>query len=74
MQASVTTVFRSAIPGVVHADLLGQAGERVADDGDVLGPRRERDRQPGGSVAFGGYVCASTASLRRRAFPGGTRA
>ena len=60
-------------PRLVHADLLGQPGERVADDRDVLGPRWKGDRQPGGRVAFGGYVWHLQRSPPE-AFPRGTRA
>ena len=37
MQASVTTVFRSAIPGSSIPIGFGEPGERVPDDRDILG-------------------------------------
>ena len=43
--------------GLVHADLLGEPGEGVADHRDVLRSGRERHLKPFGLLAAGGRVC-----------------
>ena len=56
-------------PGLVHADLLGQAGQGVADHGDVLRASRKRHLEPCGLLAAGGRLCHWTAIFCRGACP-----
>ena len=73
MQASVTTVFRSASPASSMPDLLGQPGEGVADDGDVLGSAGRDIWSPLGCSLMV-EVSAMTAIPAGEPVPGGARA
>ncbi len=44
-------------PGLVHADLLGQPGQSVANHRDVLRPCGKPHLKPGGLLVGGGAVC-----------------